>query len=684
MTNSKTELTRTMCPMNCHPTMCGMLAETSNGKLVGVSGDKDNPDSQGFLCVRGQASAEIIGNNKRLLHPMIRERREEDAWREVSWDEALDFIAAKISAVGRLSTALWPGHGNIANGYGVYTGSQLLARFANFYGCQNWSPAMVCWGLGGFGLGLTGALETSTKEDMSAHSKFILLWGANLASQPNTARHIAIAKKNGARIVTIDVRHSEAAALSDETVLIRPGTDAALALAMMNVIISNRNYDREFIARHTVGFDELKAHVANFTPEWAAAETGISAAQIIALAKSYAETSAAMILVGGSSLHKGPNGWHAARAISCLPALTGKYGQPGGGLGPRHGSMSHGAGLGDITEPERRPSGDYIPNQMEEMTASLVDGRVRALMLFGCNMLSSFSDTTRLAEGLDRAELVVCHDLFMNETSRRFADVVLPGTAWLEDVGAKRTNTHVYLMEPALAPEGAARPLQDVLQGLAGRLGLEGYYPWSSQEAVIDAVLDHPSNGHATVAVMRAGSGYAELDISPVSYPTHKFHTPSGKIEFVSARAVENGLPALPVYKPASASISTAEYPLVLCQGRTLTHFHSFYDHGQALPTLAARDPIARLWISPADAASRELEDGADIRIFNQQGEFWAQAHVTEKIPTGVVWIRDGWTGANNVTSGKAVLASKTFGLFPFTFGQSSFEARVEIAEVAA
>jgi hypothetical protein len=155
----------TMCPMNCHPTLCGMLVDVQDGEVVGVRGDKDNPDSQGFLCVRGQASRQIIGNPKRLLKPLIRDRRSDGAWSETSWDEALDLIAARIRKAGREATALWSGHGNLANNYGPSSGGQMLTRFANLYGCQYWSPAMICWGLGGFGLGLTGALEINTKED---------------------------------------------------------------------------------------------------------------------------------------------------------------------------------------------------------------------------------------------------------------------------------------------------------------------------------------------------------------------------------------------------------------------------------------------------------------------------------------------------------------------------------------
>ena len=148
-------------------------------------------------------------------------------WRRVTWDEALDAIVARMRAAGREAVATWPGHGIFANNYGTRIHSHLLRRFSNIYGCQWWSPAIICWALGGFGLGLTGLLEPNTKEDMGEHASLIVLWGANLTSQPNTARHLAAARRRGAGVVTIDVRETEAAALSDDTLLIRPGTDAA-------------------------------------------------------------------------------------------------------------------------------------------------------------------------------------------------------------------------------------------------------------------------------------------------------------------------------------------------------------------------------------------------------------------------------------------------------------------------
>ncbi len=668
---------RTMCPMNCHPTLCGMLVDVDDGRLVGVKGDPENPDSQGFLCVRGRASREIIDNPKRLLFPLIRDRRTDDAWRRASWGETFELVVARMQSVGRGAVGLWQGHGHFANNYGTRIASQLLRRFANLYGCQWWHPAMICWGLGGFGIGLTGPLETNTKEDMGAHANLILLWGANLASQPNTARHLAAARRRGAWVAAIDVRRTEAAAHADEVFLIRPGTDAALALALMHVIVGEGLHDATFVGAHTVGFDRLAEHTRTYPPEWAAQETGLAADRIVALARRYATTRPAMILLGGSSMHKGANGWQGARAVSCLPALTGNLGVPGGGLGPRHGSASHGQGLGDITAAARRPPGRYVPNQMSRITEALLDGRVRVLFLLGTDMLSSFADAGRVAGGLARTDLIVSHDLFMNDTARRFADVVLPATAWLEELGCKSTNTHVYLMPKILDPPGEARSLTWVLRELARRLDLADFFPWETDEGPIDALLDHPATGRATVAALRAEGGIRALRISHVAHPDLVFPTPSGKVEFYSERAESLGLPALPVYAPLPAS---GRYPLSFRQGRTLTHFHGFYDHGQALPTLSRLDPEPELWVSPADAAARGLENGAPIRIFNDRGEFEARAHVTDRVPPGTVWMRDGWHGLNRLTSGVPSIPDEAVDVFGFSAGQAAFDAMVEVA----
>jgi anaerobic selenocysteine-containing dehydrogenase len=286
-----------------------------------------------------------------------------------------------------------------------------------------------------------------------------------------------------------------------------------------------------------------------------------------------------------------------------------------------------------------------------------------------------------VAEGLARADLVVSHDLFWNDTARRFADVVLPGTSWLEELGCKSTNTHLYLMPKALHAPGTARPIAWVLQELARRMDIDDFFPWDSESGPLDAILDHPATGRATAATLAAEGGIRALNVSPVAHPDLKFTTPSGKIEFYSARAIDLGLPPLPVYEAPSAPV----YPLVLQQGRTLTHFHGFYDHGRALPTLAKADPEPALWISPADAGARGVADGAAIRIHNERGAMRARARLTDKIPAGTVWMRDGWAGLNDLTAGAPVVADAAVDAIDalgFSGGQAAFDARVEVEAV--
>jgi anaerobic selenocysteine-containing dehydrogenase len=329
-----------------------------------------------------------------------------------------------------------------------------------------------------------------------------------------------------------------------------------------------------------------------------------------------------------------------------------------------------------LAAPERRPPGNYIPNQTPDIAEALSNGRLKVLLLLGTNMLSSFADAGRVADGLDKAELVVNVDLFMNETARRFADVVLPGTAWLEELGFKVTNTHLYLMERALERECETRPIYEILSSLATSLGLADFFPWGSVEEILDAILDHPTTGHATVASLRAAGGFMPLRVPAIAYADRNFESPSGKVEFYASQAERLGLPPLPVHKVDKAS----RYPLALSFGRTLTHFHLFYDEGRALPSLAKHNVAPQLWISKVDADSRQLSDGDAIKIYNERGEFEAKAHITDDVPPGVVWIRDGWVGLNHLTSGDPVLTGEALSLFHFSVGQSNYGAQVEVA----
>jgi len=281
---------------------------------------------------------------------------------------------------------------------------------------------------------------------------------------------------------------------------------------------------------------------------------------------------------------------------------------------------------------------------------------------------------------LARVGLVVAYDVFANDTIRRVADIVLPGTVWLEDLGFKETATHFYLMDKALEPAGECRPLIPVLRDLADRLSIEDFFPWGSLEAYMDALIAPQRDGTLTVARLRAMGGIAERSgLSHVPYRAGGYATPSGKVEFYAERAHALGLPPLPDYTPPAPD--DPAFPLEFRQGRELTAFHSFYDNGRALPTLARAEPHAELWMHPADADPRGIVAGARIELTNGRGRFEAVARVTEDILPGVVWARDGWPGLNTLTSGEACLTPEASeGLDPrIPGGQSGYDARVEV-----
>ncbi len=680
MTANARRTIKTMCPMNCHPTYCGMEVDVEDGRVVAVRGDRDNPDSRGFLCLRGHAAPEVIENPLRLLHPLQRDDRSAP-FRQTSWDGALDRIADAVRRVDPKDVVVWPGHGTFVS----VMGSQYVSRFANLLGFQQWAASIVCWALGGYGVIATGDFEVNTKEDMGANSDLIVLWGANLASQPNTTPHLMAARRRGAHVITIDVRRTEAAEHSNDTIILRPSTDAALALAMMHVIIDEGLHDAGFVAEHTLGFEQLREHVRAYTPEWAAGVTGVHAETIIALARRYATTDRAMILIGGSSMHKSANGWLGARAIACLPALCGKLGKPGSGLGPRHSARTHGMGIGSIAAAGRRPAGEYQLNQMSAILESIEAGRVRVLFLLGTDMLSSFADAGRVERALAKVDLVVSYDLFLNDAASTCADVVLPATSWVEWPSLKMTNTHVYLMEQAIAPRGEARPLNEVLKALATRLGVDDFFPWRDPEQAIDAVLDHPSLGGATVERLRRQGGNEAMAISHVAHPDLQFPTPSGKIEFYSEQLAQAGLPPLPVYEeagetPRSRPDLARRYPLVFRQGRTFGHFHGFYQHGRALPSLVRNEPEPEVWIATADATARAIDQGDPVRVSNDRGALDARARVTDAVPAGVVWMHDGWPGVNRLTSSDPALPDEAVARAPIPAGQAAYEALVQVS----
>lgn len=435
----------TMCPMNCHPTYCGMVATADAQGAVTVTPNRAHPESQGFLCQRGQHVQEIIDHPQRLLFPQVRSDRH-GAWHRAPWDQVMETMTNRLAHPDRV--ALWLGHGAVVSDLN----RPVLAHFAEVLGLTYWDPAVVCWTAGAYGLAATGIVETNTKEDMGAHADLILLWGWNVASQPTTAPYLLQAKKRGARIIAIDCRRSEASGIAHHTLLIRPDTDAALALGLAHVIIRENWVHPEFIQDHTLGYDDLAQSVARYTPDWTAHVTGLTPSQVVDLAHQYAHSPAAMIAMGASSLFKGHYGWYASRAIACLPGLTGQVGKPGAGFGPRHrgfvqGQNYAGIGSGPLLPPRASSHMEVILDQLEQWAFD-------TLFVFGSNMLSSFADAKRLERALEHVSCVIGQDIVLNDTIQRVADIALPGTVWVEELGLKATDTHIYLMDAVRPRQG--------------------------------------------------------------------------------------------------------------------------------------------------------------------------------------------------------------------------------------
>jgi len=323
------------------------------------------------------------------------------------------------------------------------------------------------------------------------------------------------------------------------------------------------------------------------------------------------------------------------------------------------------------------------------MTRAMQQGQIDVLLLLGTNSLSSFADSDGLAAGLDRVKTVVNHDLFHTETTRRYADIVLPGTSWLEEIGMKDTATHIYIIDQALEPYAETRSVGRFIADLAVGVDRPDIFPWEGgQEGGVNAMLAGLDGGDLTVEKLRETEGRYERKISHVAYPDHKYQTPSGTIELYSERAVRIGLDPLPSYAapselPETAPELAAKYPLVFKQGRTFTSFHGFYDEARALPSLAKVNPGPELWISPTDAIDRGIRHGEAIEIVNDRATVEARAKVTDDVPPGVVWMRDGWVAVNRLTSNESCMTPAQAEAFSIIGGQATYEALVDVRSTA-
>ncbi len=643
----------------CHNN-CGILVHVADGTITGIEGNPDHPFNRGMLCAKGPCMHELVTSPHRIRQPLLRVgERGERKWREITWDEALDLTARKLTEIRQKygPETLLKSTGAPVLEFQRWAFIEFFAR----YGTPNIFSSNLCSGP------LTMALESvygfKSQPDYRA-TNLIIMWGGNPWASMRPGHNIAYdeggflspipnARKRGAKFVVIDPVCTETAAKADWWISLRPGTDGALALAMLHVIINRGLYDTGFVEEWTVGFEQLKDHVQPCTPEWAQEITGIPAADIRKLAMLYGTTKPAVIRWGNTFANH-TNVTQALRAGGCLEAITGNLEIPGGDL-CYPGELRYTTTVkpkGTQLGAERYP---LIPAGPSILDAFFTGKPYlpRALLAYHTNFVSH-AGYTRVREALRKLEFIAVIELFRTRTCEDLADLILPAASFLEMYDWRSYPSTqgliVALRRPAIAPVHSSRPIYEIERDLAGRMGYGDTYPWHTLEELyayhlasvgldLEKLRQDPIQVVKRFEYRKHEKGLLRRDGRP------GFNTPSGKIELYSARFEELGYEPLPTYRePAESPVSTSEvakqYPLIAVNRRSPYYVHYKFRN---LPSLRKIEPDPVVRLHPTDALTRGISEGAWVKIRSPRGEIRMKAHVTERTRLGVAWIDGGW-----------------------------------------
>jgi anaerobic selenocysteine-containing dehydrogenase len=676
-----------VCPHDC-PDSCSWQVAVSraSGRALDLWGHPDHPVTQGTLCTKVDRYLERTYHPARLTTPLKRiGPKGSGRFEPVSWEEAMTAIAAALRRVIALygPEAVLPY--SYAGTMGLLQGDGMAERFFNQMGASRLART-ICSEAGFEGYLYTiGATEGMETESFAA-ARLILIWGSNtLTSNVHLWPYIQTAQKAGARVVVIDPAQTRTARLAGEWVPIRPGADGALALAMMQVIVAEGLHDSDYIARYTVGFDALAERVAAWTPERAAALTGIECGRIVDLARAYATTRPAAIRVNyGMQRHAG--GGMAMRTIACLPALVGAWRDEGGGiqlstsgffrhldrttlyrprlLGDRQPRTINMNRLGDALslDPARLAAAHYHPRPIDRIPAPAEAGPpVKALIVYNTNPAAVCPDQDAVVQGLQREDLfTVVLEHFQTDTAD-YADYLLPATTQLEHWDILKPYGHLYLglNRPAIAPVGQSLPNSEIFRRLAAAMGYDDSAFRQSDEEVLRELIESQRHSRfATITwerLLEAGYGRLNLPQPYLRFAEGNFPTPSGKCEFYSERMAQDGYDPVPTYTPPAWQVT----PPVYSQGVNGNGTNgTAATRGIAVETLVCISPPAHsflnstfanierfrqreleplLIIHPADAARRSIADGAAVRVWNERGSITLTARVQETVIAGTV-----------------------------------------------
>ena len=658
------KIVKAACPHDC-PDTCGMHITVENGVAVKVEGAKDMPFTQGTLCTKVARYLDRTYSKDRLLHPMKRTgAKGEGQFQRISWDEALDTIAAKFKEAAAVEPqSILPC--SYAGTMGLVQYASMDRRFFHKLGASLLDRTL-CSSAGKAGMKITLGAGVGMDPERFDEAKLILIWGSNsIVSNLHLWSRVQEAKRRGARVIAIDPYRSLTALKCDQHIAPLPGTDAALALGMMHVIIGEGLYDADYVGKYTHGFEPLKARVQDYSPETAAAICGLERDEIVELAREYARARPAAIRLNyGMQRHSG--GGMAVRTITCLPALTGHWRDAAGGVllstGDWYG-MNHAA----------LERSDLIPNRPRTINQSALgdaltsaEPPVRAIYVYNNNPVAVCPDSQKVIAGFRREDLfTVVHEIFLTDTAD-YADIVLPATTQLEHYDVHKSYGHLYVLAntPAIAPVGEAKPNSEVFRQLAARMGYTDACFKDSDEDICRQALDSANPRMAGIewdALKQQGWQRLSVPARFAPFAEGNFPTPSGKCEFWSQTAADSGLDPLPCYVAPRESVQSApqvaqQYPLAFISPPARNFLNSSFGN---LPAFVAEEKTPKLDLNPADAAPRGIVDGDMVRIHNQRGAFAAKARVSDRVRRGVVAALSVWwkklspdgRNANEVTS---------------------------------
>lgn len=645
------------CHHDC-PDSCGWVVTVEGERAVKLRGNPDHPFSQGELCPKVNRLLDRVYSPDRLRHPLRRVgAKGEGRFERISWDDALAEIAGEWTArIARHGGETLLGYYD-AGTQGLIQMTSLDRRLFGVLGASQ-LDATICGSTARTGVRLTNGTGLGPDPMDIVHSRFIVLWGTNTKL---TNRHlwpfIEQARSQGATVVVIDPLRTITADAADWFIQPLPGTDAALALALMHVIVAEGLVDQDWVDAHTVGYEALVERVAQWSPQQAAVVCGLDAEEIVRLARAYAGTRPAVIrTLIGAEHHE--HGAELFRAMACLPALVGAWRDLGGGLIRSSGSWIDDA-LIDIDVPARSD----VPDGTVRSTRHVNMGRIgqaltdpdlcppiTALYVWNANPLLSAPAAEQTRAGLQRRDLfTVVHEQFLTDTAR-YADIVLPATTQLEQIDVVPSWGHLYVgwNEAAIAPLGECRSNTEVFRNLASALGRTEAWLFDDDLSLIDQRL---AGGHPRLAGINAETlrrdGFLRLRVDEplVPFAHGGFPTPSGKVELRADGLVALGLDPLPTFTPAregpgGPSELRSRYPLQLMTPKT---HPGFLNTSYSSSPRHAPDGGPFVEIDPQDGAARGLSEGQTVRVFNDRGQLVLPVRFSGRVRPGVVAIPFGW-----------------------------------------